>query len=53
MMKKIQCLKCNKIINVKEIKKGTNIECECGCVQKCLDSDEFISRWRVVNCTNF
>ena len=44
MMKKIQCLKCNKIINVKEIKKGTNIECECGYKSECIDWNEHISR---------
>lgn len=52
-MEKIQCLKCKQIIKLKEIKKGTHAICECGCIQICLDKDEYISRWRVVNPFDF
>ena len=48
-MEKVQCLNCNKLITVKEIKKGIDAICECGCIQKCLDKNEYISRWRVIN----
>ena len=52
-MEKIQCLNCNKLITVKEIKKGIDAICECGCIQKCLDANEHISRWRVMNPFSF
>ena len=29
------------------------ILCECGCQQRCLDTDEHISRWRVINPFSF
>lgn len=48
-MVQIQCLKCKTMIKLKEIKIGTHAVCECGCIQICLDCNELISRWRVVN----
>lgn len=52
-MEKVTCLNCKKEIKVNEIKKGINVLCECGCQMKCLDVNDFISRWRVVNPFNF
>lgn len=52
-MEKIQCLNCKKIIAIKELKKGLDVNCECGCQQRCLDTDEYISRWRVMNPFSF
>lgn len=52
-MKQAQCLNCKTMIQVKEIKKGIDVICRCGCQQKCLDKSEYISRWRVVNPLNF
>ena len=48
-MEKIQCLNCKKIIAIKELKKGLDVNCECGCQQRCLH----ISRWRVINPFSF
>ena len=52
-MEKIQCLNCKKTIVIKELKKGLDVNCECGCQQRCLDTNEYISRWRVMNPFNF
>lgn len=48
-MKKIQCLNCKQIIELKEITIGCKVNCECGCIQRCLDKDEYISRWIIIN----
>lgn len=48
-MKQIQCPKCKTIVQVEKIEKDTKVDCNCGCVQVCLDKNEYISRWRVVN----
>lgn len=52
-MEKIRCINCNALISLKEIKKGTHTFCECGCIQVCLEYNELISKWRVVNSFNF
>lgn len=52
-MKKIKSLNCKKINNYKRIQKGLDVNCECGCQQRCLDTDEYISRWRVMNPFSF
>lgn len=46
----IKCIKCGKSIPTKKkIKKGTTLTCKCGCIQMCLNKDEYISRWRIIN----
>ena len=46
----MECINCRKDIQVKEIKKHMKIVCcECNCIMQCLDVDEYISRWRVMN----
>ena len=47
----MECVRCRKEIKVEqEIKKNVVIHCEnCGCVMKCLDINEYISRWKTVN----
>ncbi len=52
-MEQVQCLNCKTMIQVKEIKKGIDVICRCGCQQRCLDKNEYISRWRVVNPFSF
>ena len=52
-MEKVQYLNCNKLMIVDEIKKGTDVVCECGCHQRCLDTNDHISRWRVLNPFSF
>lgn len=52
-MEKIQCLNCKQMIELKEIVAGCQATCECGCIQKCLDKDKYISRWRVMNPFDF
>ena len=52
-MEKVQCLNCNKLIIVEELKKGLDVVCKCGCIQRCLDNNEYISRWRVINPFSF
>lgn len=52
-MENVQCLNCKKTINIKELKQGLDVNCECGCQQRCLDTDEYISRWRVINPFSF
>lgn len=52
-MEKVQCVNCSQLIIVKEIKKGITATCECGCIHKCLDKNEHISRWRVINPFDF
>lgn len=52
-MTKIQCLKCKQMIELKEITKGCQVTCKCGCIQKCLDKDKYISRWKVINSSDF
>ena len=44
-MENVQCLNCKKTTIIKELKKGLDVNCECGCQQRCLDADEYISRW--------
>lgn len=50
--KHTQCPKCRKFVNfyIEERKsfKGLVVKCECGTAQKCIDSNKFISRWRIV-----
>lgn len=38
---------------VKEIKKNMIITCKCGCQMKCLDKNDYISNWRVINPFSF
>ncbi|MGL5717115.1 MAG: hypothetical protein ACRCX2_29125 [Paraclostridium sp.] len=46
-MEQTQCLNCKKMIQVEKIEKGTEVLCECGCKQKCLDKDGY-AKIRVV-----
>ena len=52
-MENVQCLNCKKTTIIKELKKGLDVNCECGCQQRCLDADEYISRWWVMNPFSF
>ena len=52
-MEYIECLNCRAMLKIKEIKKGTDVVCKCGCQQRCLDKDKHISRWRVINPFSF
>lgn len=55
-MKQIQCLNCKAMIQIDKVDKivrGTKANCECGCIQMCLDKNEHISRWRVINPFDF
>ena len=46
----MKCSNCRNDIPVKEVKKHMTINCnECNCIMKCLDVNEYISRWRVMN----
>ena len=46
----VECLNCKKDISVEEIEKYTTLTCNsCGCIMKCLDINDYISRWRVMN----
>jgi hypothetical protein len=46
----VECLNCKKDAPIKEIKKHMTFTCSsCGCIMKCLDSNDYISRWRVMN----
>ena len=46
----MRCTKCGKSIHIKEpIKKGMVVSCVCGCVTKCLDINEYISRWKNIS----
>lgn len=46
----MECSNCRKDTPVKEIKKNTIVTCiNCGCMMKCLDINEHISRWKVMN----
>ena len=49
----ICCPNCSKELSVKEVKKGATVLCDCGCLQKCLDANEHLSRWRVMNPFDF
>lgn len=50
-MKEIQCINCKDMIpTYEQITKGIQATCDkCGCIMKCLDKNDFISRWRVIN----
>lgn len=52
-MEFIKCVNCKEGIMVKEIKKNMIITCECGCQMKCLDKNDYISNWRVINPFSF
>ena len=46
----MECLNCKKDIQVEEIKKHMTVICdECNCIIRCLDVNDYISRWRVMN----
>ena len=46
----MECLNCKKDIPIKEIEKYMTLTCSsCGCIMKCLDINDYISRWRVMN----
>ena len=46
----MECSNCRNDIPIKEVKKHMTINCnECNCIMKCLDVDDYISRWRVMN----
>ena len=46
----MECVNCKKDAPIKEIKKHMTFTCSsCGCILKCLDSNDYISRWRVMN----
>lgn len=45
----MKCMNCENIIQDVEIDLGIeNICSECGCIHKCIDLDEFISRWTII-----
>lgn len=52
-MEKVQCVNCKEYVYLKKIEKGAVANCDCGCIQKCIDYNEHISRWRVLNPFSF
>ena len=53
-MDEIKCINCGTTLFVKEIKKGINALCSCGCQQMCVGIvDKTTSQWRVMNPFSF
>ncbi|MGL5718642.1 MAG: tetrahydrofolate dehydrogenase/cyclohydrolase catalytic domain-containing protein [Paraclostridium sp.] len=53
LLDSVKCPNCQKSNIIDKIRKGVLIDCECGCTQKCLDANEHLSRWRVINPGSF
>lgn len=49
----IECIKCGGLIPTHKKKEsqlmGLTLDCECGCIQRCLGVQPGMSRWRVLN----
>lgn len=46
----MNCINCGEHIQVKTVVRNMTLTCSsCGCIMKCLDSNGYISRLRVMN----